>query len=190
MALTTSGIETIPTHGFSWYVLILEDRWDDPIKEELGSNFHTLGQAIGAYAIAVRGFDSELFFQSVYETLTSYQPEWKDKLVRPSLLVCDTSPRLLLTHKKKLQKQRLVAANVILIPLAAFRGKPRGALSDFLRDLAAALQSPDAIAALSRLEPAVLSRYWGWLRKYVEVKPSFLGFGLDVGKMLDQVLQR
>jgi len=181
--MVASDIATIPALGFSWYVLFLEDAFEDPIKAELSANFLALGHESGRDALVVRGYDPTTFFKSAYETLTLYQPEWAAKLVRPALLISDTAPVLLLNESAK-----LAAAKLILVPLASFRGKQAGAMSDFLRQLAAALHDPDAIRALSRLEPSGFSKKWAWLSKYVDVKPSFMGFEVDVNKMLNDLL--
>jgi hypothetical protein len=179
MSMIARDIATIPSQNFSWYVLFLEDAFDDPIKSELSSNVIALGHEIGPHALAVRGYEPDKFFESAHETLTLYQPEWAKKIVRPALLVSDTPPAQLLSDSAKLGSARL-----ILVPLANFRGQPPGALTDFLRQLSATLRDPDAIRALSQLEPSAVAKHWRWLSKYVVLKPSFMGFGADLNKML------
>ena len=182
MSMIASDVATIPAEGFSWYVLFLEDAFDDPLKTQLSANFLTLGREVGRDVLVVRGFDPSEFFKSAYETVTLYDPEWTDRLRRPGILVSDTAPRLLLSEPAKLR-----AAKLIYMPLASFRERPSASLSDLLRQLVAALRDPDADRALSGLEPGAFSRVWGWLARFVELKPNFMGFGVNLNEMLDRV---
>lgn len=183
MSMIARDIATIPSQNFSWYVLFLEDAFDDPIKSELSSNFIALGHESGPHALVVRGYNPDAFFESAYETLTLYQPEWAKKVVRPALLISDTPPAHLLNDSSKLG-----SAKLILVPLANFRGQPPGAMTDFLRQLAATLRDPDAIRVLSQFEPSAFAKHWRWLGKYVTVKPSFMGFAVDVNKLLTDLI--
>jgi len=129
MSMIASDVATIPCEGFSWYVLFLEDAFDDPLKTQLAANFLTLGREVGRDVLVVRGFDPSEFFQSAYETITLYDPEWTKRLKRPGILVSDTAPRLLLSEPAKLR-----AAQLIYLPLASFREKPAlSIIGDFSR---------------------------------------------------------
>jgi len=172
-------IATIPAQGFSWYVLFLEDTFEDPIKQELSTNFLALGHESGPHALVVRGYDVNKFYDSAYEAVTLHDRQWAEKMVRPALLISDTPPRHLFDDPATLAKAKL-----ILVPLTSFRGKPPGTMTDFLRQLSKALRDPDAIRLLSKLEPSAFARTWGWLAQYVDVKPSFMGFGLNVDRIL------
>jgi hypothetical protein len=183
MSMIASDIGTIPASGFSWYVLFLEEIWNDPIKAELQSNFLELGKQVGPEVLVIRGFDPEEFYQSAYETLTLYDEEWHKRITRPSLVISDTAPRLLLGESAKLR-----AAKLIVIPLAPFRNRPPGTIVELLRHLVAALRDENALSALEHLEPGAIQKGWGWLRKYAEVKPSFLGFGVNLKAVLDDLL--
>jgi len=183
MSMVASDIATIPTTGFTWYVLFLEEAWNDPIKIELQNNFLELGREVGRDVLVIRGFDPNEFYSSAYETLTLYDAEWFNRITRPALLISDTAPRLLLEEAAKLS-----AAKLILIPLTSFRGKPAGTIVELLRHLVTALRDDNALAALHRLEPGALQNGWGWLRDYAELKPSFLGFGVNLNAALDKIL--
>jgi hypothetical protein len=183
MAMIASDIATIPTTGFNWYVLFLEDRYDDPIKIELSSNFLALGQEVGRNALVVRGFDEDTFYSSVYEAVTLYDDEWHQKMTRPALLISDTAPRLLLEEPNKLK-----AAKLILIPLSQLRSKGPGAIVDLLRNLVLALRDEDAVRLLVQLDSDGIKRKWGWLTKYLDLKPSFMGFGINLNAVLEDLL--
>jgi hypothetical protein len=185
MSYIASDIGTIPAYGFAWYVLYLEDVFDDPLKDELSRNFLALGSEVGRDVLVVRGFDPQTFYSSAYETLTLYDEEWAAKIQRPALLLSDTPPRLLLSEKAKLN-----AAKLILFPLAPFRRRPAGTLVDLLRQLVAALKDNDAMSALQQLEPKALRSKWGWLSKYVDMKPNFMGFGVNLNAAIDDVVLR
>jgi hypothetical protein len=103
--------------------------------------------------------------------------------MRPALLISDTAPRLLLEEAAKLS-----AAKLILIPLTSFRGKPAGTIVELLRHLVTALRDDNALGALQRLEPGAVQKGWGWLRGYAELKPSFLGFGVNINAALDKII--
>jgi len=183
MSMVASDIGTIPASGFNWYVLFLQDDYDDPINYELSSNFLVLGREVGRDVLVVRGYDSNEFYTSTYEAITLYDVEWQDKMARPALLISDTAPRLLLQERAKLH-----AAKLILIPLAPFRTKPQGSVIDLLRRLVTALKDEDAVNALTALEPNAFKRGWGWLSRYAELKPNFMGFGVNLKPMIDDIL--
>lgn len=183
MTMVASDIATIPTSGFSWYVLFLEDTFNDPIKSELSSNFLELGREVGEEVLVIRGFDPNKFYDSAYETVTLYDDEWRRRMTRPALLISDTAPKLLLEESAKLR-----AAKLILIPLAPFRSKPPGSITEMLRDLVSALRDEDALRALEQLEPGTLQKGWGWFSEYSDLKPNFMGFGVNVNAVLDDLL--
>src|ERR1700758_3988732 len=134
MSMVARNIGTIPVSGFNWYVLYLEDRFEDPITTELRNNFLEVGNQVGPDVLVIRGFDPDTFYESAYETNTLYGDEWGKRITRPSLLISDTAPRLLLDEPAKLN-----AAKLISIPLAPLRHQPPGAVVDLLRDLVTAL---------------------------------------------------
>lgn len=183
MSMIASDIATIPASGFSWYVLFLEENWNDPIKAELSGNFVEFGREVGPDVLVIRGFDPNEFYASAYEAFSLCDGEWSERMKRPALLVSDTAPKLLLTEPAKLR-----AAKLILLPLAPFRTKPPGSVIELLRHLVAALRDDNAVTALKSLEPGALRKGWGWLSKYVELKPNFMGFGVNLNAALDDAL--
>jgi hypothetical protein len=178
MSMIASDIATIPASGFSWYVLFLEDPFNDPIKNELSNNFIELGKEVGRDVLVIRGFDANEFYQSAYETFGEV-----NNMTRPALLISDTAPVFLLEEDAKLR-----AAKLILIPLASFRNRPPGSIAELLRHLVIALKDDDAVRALKRLEPGAIKRGWGWLSKYADLKPNFIGFGVNLNAMFDDML--
>ena len=72
-------------------MLFLEDSWNDPIKAELQGDFLELGRQVGRDALMIRGFDPDEFYASAYETLTLYDKEWRDRIMRRTIMVLPLS---------------------------------------------------------------------------------------------------
>jgi hypothetical protein len=183
MTMIASDIATIPATGFDWYILFLEDTYDDQLRRELRDNFVVLGQKVGRDALVVRGFDPDKFYASAQEAITLYDEEWKSMLATPALLVSDTSPRLLMEESTK-----LAAAKLFLVPLSTLRNKGAGAIVDLMQYLVAALRDEDAIRVLKQLDRDGIKQRWGWLTRYLDLKPSFFGFGVNLNAVLEDVL--
>lgn len=181
MSMIATDVATIPAAGFSWYILFLEQIFHDDLSKQLSENFITLGKEVGRDVLVIRGYDPNTFFDSAYETFTLYDDEWNDRLQRPGILVSDTAPALLLSEEAKLK-----SAKLIYLPLSSFQKTPTNSLASLLRQLVKSLNSPDAYQALRRQEPRKLSTAWGWLRNFVDLKPNFFGFGVDINAMIDQ----
>jgi hypothetical protein len=96
MSMVAHDIGTIPVTGFAWYVLFLEEAWDEPIHAELRNNFIQLGNQVGPNALVIRGYDPDTFFDSAFEINTLYGSELNARITRPALLISDTAPGLLL----------------------------------------------------------------------------------------------
>ena len=78
-------------------------------------------------------------------------------------------------------------ASVIILPLRDIYEKHKD-LSLFFQDLTGMLSKPDALESLKTIKAGLIEKYWSWLGKYVEIKPSFFGFSADVNKMITDLL--
>ncbi len=47
MTMLASTIGTVPTEGFSWYIVLLDCPFGDPIHEQIDKYFITLGKEAG-----------------------------------------------------------------------------------------------------------------------------------------------
>ena len=77
MGFIASELGTIPTTGFDWYVLFLEDGYDDAFRRELTDNFANFAGDVGKRVLAVRGLNPDAFnkaLDSVYGSLAKFYP--------------------------------------------------------------------------------------------------------------------
>ena len=182
MSFVASTIATVPMSGFDWYVVFLEGPFADEMRKEIDAHFNTFGREAGTNVLAVRGYDPTAFRESVYEAAAFYDPDWKERADFPALLVTNVSPSLALSDADKLKE-----AKVLLLPLGGIY-QERKTITEFLTDLLKALKSEDALKSLEKLDTSSLKKGWGWLRRYVEMKPGFFGFNVNLNKVLNDVI--
>jgi hypothetical protein len=183
MSMVASKIGTVPTTGFDWYIVLLEGPFANEIREQIDRHFTILGREAGPEVMAVRGYDSTQFRNSFIESAAFYGPEdWKTVDV-PAVVVTDALPTAVEA------RNGLDHARVMVFPLRRIYEKDKD-ISIFFEKLLKALHSPDASAALEKLDTANIEKYWSWLSDYVELKPGFFGFNADVGKMISALLEK
>jgi hypothetical protein len=179
MGFLASAVGQVPAAGYDWYITLLEDGWSDRLRRELGDNFEQLARESGPRALVVRGFDRDRFSGDV---VAAYNLQPRPQL--PALIVSDLSPSIALQHRKRVR-----AARTIVLPLVSRGDSASGMVADVLRPLVEALRSDDAVKALTELNREELARWWSWL-KYLELKPSFCGFGLNLNALIDDTVLR
>jgi len=135
--------------------------------------------------MAVRGNNPAEFRRSLFELPHGgyHISKWPDKNFVPAILVTDTIPGPTSTPKA------LSEAKVIYFPLHEI-WEQRGDLSGFLENLVETLRKPEAFEALEDLKPSLLQRLWGWVNKYVEMKPGWFGFKANIGVMIQDGLAK
>ena len=176
MGYLARSIARIPNAGFSWYIVLLEDGWEDDLRRELGRNFENLAREIGEDALVVRGIDRAPFSM---EILRAYGI--RRLAAFPALLVSDVSPSAILAHP-----ELIPSASSVVLPLQSV-SRQTGSLANFLRDLTETLHDDQAIKALRDSDRTEIHRRWGWLKR-LELKPNFCGFGLNLNQVIDDVL--
>lgn len=178
MSYIGSHIATVPSGNFKWYLIFLEDSFNDAIKSEIDKHFTVLGKESGRDILVARGFDASEFRKSIYETPAFYNEEWRERAKFPSLLVTNGPPDRVLQNKDLLD-----GSKVIIFPLKD-TFKEQGTLSGFFNELLETLASEDAIAALEKMEKKSIAKWWRWLNKYSKMEPGFFGFSIDLNAIL------
>jgi hypothetical protein len=183
MGFTATDIARIPAPGYEWYVFILDDTGDDGFRQEIRRNFDYLVDLTGGpTAMIIKGTDQRSFFKQVYNKyrfeLRGFDPE---KFPLPALFVTDTSPAKVEEDRHNLDK-----AKMMVFPMQA-RYLRAGDITAFYKDLAITLRDNDAIVALEKLDTNKVREKWNWLDHYVEFKPNFFGFEIQVNKMIEDL---
>ena len=75
-------------------------------------------------------------------------------------------------------------------PLREVYEQEKGDISVFLSQLLDALSKEDAFKALEDEEQSGLEKFWGWLSRYVEMKPGFIGFSADLNTAIDDIFAK
>ncbi len=175
MGYLARSIARIPSAGFDWFVVVLEDDWDDQLRRDIDSNFKNLASRAGPKSLAVRALeDPRGFSEQVHE---AYGLEAAAPI--PALLISDLAPADALQHPDMRSN-----ANTIIFPLGR-KGSGTKNLPGLLEKITSALRDDDAIAALKKADKSALRKYWGWLR-FLELKPNFMGFGMNLNRVLDK----
>lgn len=191
MSMCASKIGTVPTEGFEWYIVLLEGPFGDAIREQIDKYFLTLGKEAGLDVLVVRGYDATTFRNSFIESAAFYRSEdapffepddWK-QVDLPALVVTDALPTAVET------RSGLDQARVMIFPLRQIYEKHQD-ISIFFGKLLAALNSNEASDALNRLDTSGIEKHWSWMTEYVEMKPGFFGFKLDLGKLITDMLAK
>ncbi len=185
MGFVATDLATVPIDPrYSWYLFLLEDHWQDDLRRQLADNFMNLAREVGSNSLVVRGAHPEQFYSQVlYEYALSDRMDRREKIL-PAILVTDTPPREL-----RHNDAAVPGARIALFPLASMAARPAD-LTAFLQVLCATVRSPEAMEDLKRLDKDDARRRWGWITRYLELKPSFFGFGVDIDAMIDDFWHR
>lgn len=183
MGYVVTDLARLPADGFEWFVFFLEDSYQDDLRRELAENFEALARDVGPACLVIRGADREGFWSDV---LFTYAIEGRgikrENLPLPGLLVTDTP-----VSDLQANPDTAASAKVILISLAQRYRRP-GSVTDILRHISQAVRDPAAMRALEVKDIDGLRNHWGWIPKYLEMKPSFCGFGVDLDAIIEDQL--
>jgi hypothetical protein len=80
-------------------------------------------------------------------------------------------------------------AKVMVFPLREVYEKDKD-FAIFFGKLIEALHSNEASDALDKLDNSEIEKYWSWMTEYVEMKPGFHGFKVDLGKIISDMLAK
>jgi hypothetical protein len=183
MGFIATNLARVPSGAAcQWYLFLLEDNWQDQFRRELADNFPNLAREVGARALVVRGANPEHFYDQVFYKYALRDRGMKqESFALPALLITDTPP----TEIKE-DRSRVERAKIIILPLAEHYRRA-GSISDLLRDVARAMRDPNSFKALDSLEKTELDRCWGWMTRYFELKPQFLGFTIQLDNMIEDL---
>lgn len=183
MSMVASKIGTVPTKGFNWYIVLLEGPFGDAIRDQIDKYFVALGKEAGPDVLVVRGYDATAFRNSFIESAALYGPaDWKNISV-PAIVVTDALPSAVESP------DGLDRAKVMIFPLKEIYEKYKD-ISIFFAKLCMALHSDEASNALDKLDRSEIKKHWSWITEYAEMKPTFFGFKIDVGKIIADMLEK
>lgn len=166
---------------FDRYVFLLDPGWPDDRRREILENFDNFSAAIGKRALAVRGLYPEHFSAEVLETY-GLMGEVREGVLSLALLISDVAPSEAIAKRNSQIKPR----SVVLHLAELYKGP--GSIADLLREVARVVKETDALTVLDSMDRSHIENRWGWVTRYVELKPSFFGFGVNVNNVIDDVL--
>jgi hypothetical protein len=159
-----------PICSFSWYGFFVESTWNDPIKQQLRANLETLGQRVGPKTLVVRGYDEHAMANEVVEAAGLFDERFRP--ISPPALIVSNRPLQSLDDPEALKDAKIISLNI---------SGAEGSLPNLLDSLVEALTDANAMAALEDpKEETRLKRFWGWVARYAELKPTFFGFGINL----------
>jgi hypothetical protein len=153
MSYIATDIVTVPTAGFKWYMVFLEDAFEDDLRKEIEKHFLTLGREAGKDVLVVRGFDPTAFRDSVFEAPAFFSDKWRARAKFPSLILMNQPPATVLANNDAIEKAKL-----IIFPLKEIHAEKQS-LSAFFSELVTALKSGDAMEALDKLDGTKPEKY-------------------------------
>jgi hypothetical protein len=164
--MVASSLARVPREGFSWYIFMLEDDFSDALRTQLRDNFEGLGRAVGPDTLVVRGFDPN-----------QIRNEWG--------VLAIGSPALVVTDRIPIDAALPAGARVIDFDLAS-EYATHDSIVPLLKRLVEALNDSEAMKLLERdtAEPGAVKKLWGWVEEYLELKPNFMGFGLNMNAFI------
>ena len=59
MGYIATDLARVPAAGFRWYVFLLEDNWNDQLREELSRNFEGLAAEAGPEVLVIKGSEPQ-----------------------------------------------------------------------------------------------------------------------------------
>lgn len=185
MGFIATDLATMPVGPrYSWYLFLLEDTWQDELRNQLADNFMALAGEVGTDALVVRGANSQTFYSQVFYEYALKEAMDHGSRVLPAILVTDTPP-----HDIRSNEYALRSARIVLFPLAALGERPTQ-LTAFLAELSRTVRSDEAFEALRRLDRSSIQQRWSWITRYLDIKPNFLGFGVDLDAIIDDLWNR
>lgn len=178
--------------GYDWYIYYIFDLWPDHISKTLENEFDAISDAVGENILVVKCADRIKFNKAIL-SLYGLEAAFEKELPSNARYYHDdwgyfgklSYPSFFITNKI-LSKNRLEDEKIIILPLKRFVNKDM-TIIEFFRTLSASLNSEDAMTALVAQDECEVKRYWDWLR-FLELKPNFFGFGVNLNSIIDNFL--
>jgi len=186
MGFIATDIATIPSQGFEWYVFVLLDDWSDSFRDELERNFDRLVSAVGKDCLVVRGAKPKEFYNQVLDS--QLMRSAATRYGRPPLPALIVSNRTLGSMNEHTGEKSMDDARVMIFPLAQRYVRP-GSITSFLQRLAENIKNKSFDEIEKDEHEESLKSRWRWITEYMELKPTFFGFGVNLNKILENVFQ-
>jgi hypothetical protein len=175
-----SRLGMIPS-GYSWYVWVIDDGWNDSVRQEFRDNIENLASAGNGHFLVINSLQPGSLANAVID---AYKIE--GELQAPALVVTNLS----VAEKNsvsKIGKSVTPEEKTITISLKPYSNKP-GEITKLLIKLSNSLKEDDPQDSLENLDRSKIERRWGWLRS-LELKPNFCGFGINFNEIIDELLK-
>ncbi|MFC4408546.1 hypothetical protein [Haloarchaeobius iranensis] len=186
MGFVATDIANVPTEGYDWYIMLLEDGWNDDLRDTLSDNFENLAERVGSDALVVKGLDWETFYPRGFDrnVVETDSPSARPPL--PAFLITNRPPNEV--DWTKASGLATPIPKVLFLPLSEY-DQSAARLGDFLETLAQTLQNPESIEALQMGHDGPIEEHWAWLDRYLTLNPNFLGFGVDVNEIISDLIE-
>lgn len=183
MGFTATDLLSVPgkERGFDRHVFLLDSEWEDDRRRELLDNVTRFAGEVGRRVLVVQGYEPKQF---TYEVLRAYglEDEAAKGALSLALLISDVSPDDLMSQPGSKSKP----VSVVLHLSELYSG--HGSVTEVLREVAQTVKEPDALEVLRTMDRRRIKDRWGWISRYLEIKPSFFGFGANLGALLQDIL--
>lgn len=186
MGFITTNIANVPTRGYEWYIMLIEDGWEDDLRETLSGNFEELANRVGSDALVVKGLEWEEFYPRGFDQNVVQNSGPSPGPPLPAILVTNKPPNRI--DWDTADSGVSIDPKIIFLPLAEY-DQPTETLGNFLDNLVHSLKDPGAIEALEQGDEKYIEEKWAWLNKYVNIKPNFFGFGIDMENIISDIVQ-
>ncbi len=185
MGYIATDLARIPATGFKWLVFLLEDRWNDLLRKELSENFEVLAAEVGPDALVIRGAEPQQFYDQVFNQYALHDRGFdRERFPFPFLLITDIPPTDFEGDLEEMQR-----AKMVLLPLAENYVRP-GSITSILREVSRTLRTKESIDSLESLDRSKIQKHWGWITRYFDLKPNFLGFAIDLDEIINGLFIR
>lgn len=168
---------------YCWYVFILEDNWRDDLRNEVRENFEIFAKESGRHILTIRGFDCNEFYGQVFRKYSLENNYKMEDIERPALLITDTHPNDISGNPED-----LFVARIILLELRPYYEKHKSTIP-FLQELIYSLSDTEAFDSLIAKNKSMIVRKWGWLNRYLDLKPNFMGFGININEIISRFMK-
>ncbi len=189
MGHVASDIATVPaTNGkgehYNWFIFFLPGEYENQIRNEITDNFFRISRRVGKENLFVTGTELDDFHSDVLLRYRGYrQGYFDDNVPLPALMVTDTAPSEVAVELQDFD------AKILYFPLADTHLR-EGMLSNFLRQLFATLQDAEAFENLEEMHDDMLNEKWGWVTRYFDLKPNFMGLGINLNAIIEDLANR
>jgi hypothetical protein len=189
MSFIATNIMNVPVvdragNKYNWYIFLLPGKFKNNIREELLRNLIELAGEVGSKNLVVLGTNVDEFHSEVLLRYAMYLEGYDKKNVPlPALIVTDTAPSDVEVQSGEIN------AKIILFSIGEAYLRD-GMLSNFLRLLCITLQDTDAFEALEKVKIDAIYKKWGWIPDYFEIKPNFFGFGVNLNKIIENLMKK